>query len=143
MLGSSDGSQSKLKKVRSRLQSYLADQKHTMYPQIVTESRIEEAPRLEYLQLQKAKPKSILMLEPAIEDEFSLHSLELKRLKKFDDKAAKKKIKEYEKVAVREIRKDNLVIAKERARETKLRKDVARGKIFKGGNGPKDELWFN
>lgn len=58
------------------------------------------------------------MLEPQIEEEFSLHSLELKRLKKFDDKAVKKKIKEYEKVTVREIRKDNLVIAKERARES-------------------------
>ena len=44
--------------------------------------------------------------------------MELKRIKKFDEKDMKKKIDGYEKVAVREIRKDGLVIAQERRRET-------------------------
>jgi len=80
------------------------------------------------------------MLEPLIEPEFVLHSSELKRTRKFDDKAVKKKIEGYQKVAIREIRKDNVVLARERVRETKLRKDLSRGKVFKGGNGPTDEV---
>jgi hypothetical protein len=45
----------------------------------------------------------------------------------------KRKIKEHEKVAIRELKKDTLVVQQERAREVKLRKAFTSGKIFKGG----------
>ena len=66
---------------------------------------------MEYLQLQLTKPKSILTLEPQIEHEFIMHALELKRMQKpVDDKVMKRKIKEHEKVAIRELKKDTLVV---------------------------------
>jgi hypothetical protein len=123
------------KKKLQELDAYLGNPQHTMYPQIVG------APsdvRLEYLQLQKSKPKPIATYEPEIDDEFLLHKNDKK--KPVDEKILKRKIKEHEKVAVREIRKDTLVLQKERARESQLKKDLSRGKIFKGGNGPKDEI---
>ena len=60
--------------------------------------------------------------------------------KPVDEKVMKRKIKEHEKVAIRELKKDTLVVQQERAREVKLRKAFTSGKIFKGGQGPRDEV---
>ena len=66
-------------------------------------------PRLEYLQLGIQKPKALPTFEPLIDDEFLFSERELKLKAKGTEempREVKRKIKEQEKHAARELRKD-------------------------------------
>ena len=64
-----------------------------------------KAQKLEHLSMRQEKPKPLASYHPLIEDEF------LMRVKKpLDDKTMKRKAKKAEKDAVRELRKDTLIV---------------------------------
>jgi len=99
------------KLVKESLEEYSVNPKNMIYPQLISAKAKGVNPRMEYLQLQLTRPKPILSLEPDIEADFIMHSMELKRMQKpVDEKVMKRKIKEHEKVAIRELNKDTLVV---------------------------------
>ncbi len=67
-----------------------------------------EGPRLEYLQLAKQKPRAISSLKALIEDDFML--IERKWKAPLDEKTLKRKIKAEEKMTIRELKKDTLIL---------------------------------
>ena len=125
-------------KIRKMYAELLRDK--VMYPQVTSIDDLddlEECPRLEYLQLGKQKPKPIASLQAEIEDEFM--PMLTKKKKPLDEKQLKRKIKSEEKKAIRELKKDTLVIQHEKDRVKQMRKDKLKKSTYRGGNAPKDE----
>ena len=96
---------------------------HILHPSIVC-SEIEKAqsassnfkrPRLEYLQLNRQKPKAIPTFAPEIDADF-LISGHWKERRKNDESLVKKRLKKAEKDAVRELKKDTATIMAEKAK---------------------------
>ena len=91
-------------------------QSEIVHPQIVCHEIEKERSslpakraRLEYLQLNKQKPKSIPTFAPLIEDDFLIAG-HWKERQLNDQKVLKRKIKKTEKDAQRELKKDTQVI---------------------------------
>lgn len=123
-------------KLRRKYSELLKDK--VMYPQVTAIDPLpNEFPRLEYLQLGKQKPKPIASLQAEIEDDFM--PMLTKKKKPLDERQLKRKIKAEEKKAIRELKKDTLVIQHEKDRVKQMRKDKLRKSTFRGGNAPKDE----
>jgi hypothetical protein len=89
------------------------------------------------------KPKAVTTFEPLIEDDFICSTQELKLKSKDKEetpKEMKRKIKEQEKHAVRELRKDTQVLMIEKKRERMQRDHKFKKQNYTGGNKPKDEI---
>ena len=118
-----------------------------MHPQIVTASlsalvgqkRKQEWPRLEYLHLNKQNPRPISSLAPEIDPEF-LSTFAWKDKQRNDAKIVKRKIKKFEKDAVREIKKDTYVLQAEKRRVHDQVRKRDHKSVFRGGNKPRDEV---
>lgn len=64
-----------------------------------------------------------------------------KQRQKTDEKVIRAKAKRADKDAQREVKKDTMAIMQERARQaSESRKRNQGGKIYRGGNMPKDEI---
>lgn len=74
-----------------------------------------------------------------IESDFML--IERKWKAPLDEKTLKRKIKAEEKMTIRELKKDTLVIQHEKMRIKKLRVTKNQKATFRGGNAPRDETW--
>lgn len=57
-----------------------------------------------------------------------------------DEKGLKRKIKAEEKMTIRELKKDTLVIQQEKQRMKKLKVQKTRKATFRGGNAPVNEV---
>ena len=111
-----------------------------MHPQLTCDGlhTLEEKPRLEYLQLGKQKPKSIVSMAPLIEEDFMLIG-EKRKKEKLDEKGLKRKIKSEEKMIIRDLKKDTIAIQNEKAKRRQQTLAKTRKATFRGGNGPRDE----
>jgi hypothetical protein len=121
-----------------------------MHPQVVLDAEITSKlsitmrrPRLEYLQLALQKPKALPSFEPLIDDEFLFTDRELKLKSKDQEetpKQIKRKIKEQEKHAAKELRKDTQVLMSEKKNQSMQRTKSYKKSIYSGGNRPTDEI---
>ena len=120
-----------------------------MHPQVVITSELQKMlkievkrPRLEYLQLGIQRPKALPTFEPLIDDEFVLTDRELKLKKGTEEtpKEMKRKIKEQEKHAARELRKDTQIVMQEKKNQASQRDKKYKTSIYRGGNKPTDEV---
>ncbi len=57
-----------------------------------------------------------------------------------DQKGLKRKIKAEEKMAIRELKKDTLILQQEKQRIKSLRVSKNRKQIYRGGNAPLNEV---
>ena len=99
-------------------------------------------PPLCYLALRQEKPHPLATYDVAIEDEFvPSRSTAWKKEMKNSPKMIKRKAKQYEKDAVKELKRDNMVVNQERMHEKDWRKKVAKKVTHKvGEKGIRDEL---
>ena len=121
-------------------------EKEVVYPQVVgaelesfssCDNLAQKRPRLEYLQLNRQKPKSIPTFAPLIEKDF-LVAGHWKERQMNDERIVKKKLARVEKEAQRELKKDTMLLQQEKARLSVQKR--AGTKIYRGGNMPKDEI---
>ena len=90
--------------------------------------------------LRKEFPKSIPQYDPLIDEEFLLRTK--RRLSDRpvaeQEKIMKRKTKEAEKEAMRELKKDTMVLQKHKQQERQFRKGAS--KTYKAGQNLKDEI---
>ena len=86
--------------------------------------------------LRKEVPKPLPTQSPKLEDDFLLKS----KKKPMDDLALQRKTKQAEKEAIKEFKKDNTVIQRQKQLENFQRKAVAKRSTFRVGSSLKDEI---
>lgn len=77
---------------------------------------------------------------PLLDEDFMPGGRDRRKRTPLDEKGIKRKIKAEEKIIIRDLRKDTMVVQQEKAKRKTQRLAKARKATFRGGNAPVDEL---